>query len=344
MPFLVDTTHHGDQPPGPDAAPDRAPGAGGAARCRRAGCNRCGPARGRGARRAGARESWMHVEVDRLRRSAAARRPGRPAWSVCWATCARRCDDWKPMLAQAAARPSASCSRRRRRCRAAQVAESRGLPAMAGQRPLDPARLPLPRPGRREGRGHAAPGAPAAAWACCARAGAGRKLLGQLRGPARRRPRAWHARRAGAAGHARPNTRSTVHRPGYTDYVGVKRYNATGEVIGEHRFIGLFTSTAYSARVDRDPAAARQGRGRRRARRLAARRPPGQGAATTSWNLPARRPVPDRRRRSVRHRAGHLGGWASASGCACSSGATRSTASSRAWSTCRARPIPPICA
>ncbi|RQO55411.1 NAD-glutamate dehydrogenase [Paucibacter sp. KBW04] len=49
------------------------------------------------------------------------------------------------------------------------------------------------------------------------------------------------------------NTRSTVHRPGYTDYVGIKRYNTAGEVIGEHRFIGLFTSTAYSARVSETP-------------------------------------------------------------------------------------------
>jgi glutamate dehydrogenase len=47
----------------------------------------------------------------------------------------------------------------------------------------------------------------------------------------------------------RSNSRSTVHRPGYTDYVGVKRYNAAGEVIGEHRFVGLFTSTAYSEPV-----------------------------------------------------------------------------------------------
>ena len=45
------------------------------------------------------------------------------------------------------------------------------------------------------------------------------------------------------------NTRSTVHRAGYTDYVGIKRYNDQGEVIGEHRFIGLFTSTAYSERI-----------------------------------------------------------------------------------------------
>ena len=49
------------------------------------------------------------------------------------------------------------------------------------------------------------------------------------------------------------NTRSTVHRPGYTDYVGVKRYDAQGAVVGEHRFLGLFTSAAYSARVAETP-------------------------------------------------------------------------------------------
>ena len=43
------------------------------------------------------------------------------------------------------------------------------------------------------------------------------------------------------------NSRSTVHRPGYLDYVGVKRYDANGEVCGEHRFIGLYTHTAYHA-------------------------------------------------------------------------------------------------
>jgi glutamate dehydrogenase len=49
------------------------------------------------------------------------------------------------------------------------------------------------------------------------------------------------------------NNRSTVHRAGYCDLVSVKRYNARGEVIGEHRFVGLFTSIAYSARVGEIP-------------------------------------------------------------------------------------------
>ncbi|MBC8023747.1 MAG: NAD-glutamate dehydrogenase, partial [Burkholderiales bacterium] len=43
------------------------------------------------------------------------------------------------------------------------------------------------------------------------------------------------------------NARSTVHRPGYLDYIGVKRFDASGEVAGERRFVGLYTSSAYHA-------------------------------------------------------------------------------------------------
>ena len=43
------------------------------------------------------------------------------------------------------------------------------------------------------------------------------------------------------------NARSTVHRPGYLDYIGVKRFDGEGRVTGEHRFVGLYTSTAYHA-------------------------------------------------------------------------------------------------
>ncbi|PWB60757.1 MAG: NAD-glutamate dehydrogenase [Betaproteobacteria bacterium] len=43
------------------------------------------------------------------------------------------------------------------------------------------------------------------------------------------------------------NSRSTVHRPGYLDYVGVKKFDAAGRVTGERRFVGLYTSAAYHA-------------------------------------------------------------------------------------------------
>ncbi len=49
------------------------------------------------------------------------------------------------------------------------------------------------------------------------------------------------------------NTRATVHRPGYLDYVGVKRFDEKGEVCGEHRFLGLFTSTAYMSLPEQIP-------------------------------------------------------------------------------------------
>ncbi len=49
------------------------------------------------------------------------------------------------------------------------------------------------------------------------------------------------------------NRRSTVHRPVYLDYVGVKRFDDSGRVIGEHRFIGLFSASAYTQSVARIP-------------------------------------------------------------------------------------------
>jgi len=42
------------------------------------------------------------------------------------------------------------------------------------------------------------------------------------------------------------NSRATVHRRSYLDYVGVKKYDDKGNAVGEMRFIGLFTSIAYS--------------------------------------------------------------------------------------------------
>ncbi len=42
------------------------------------------------------------------------------------------------------------------------------------------------------------------------------------------------------------NTKSHIHRPAYTDYIGIKRFDDKGKLIGEHRFIGLFTHAAYT--------------------------------------------------------------------------------------------------
>ncbi|GAB3159401.1 NAD-glutamate dehydrogenase [Amycolatopsis stemonae] len=42
---------------------------------------------------------------------------------------------------------------------------------------------------------------------------------------------------------------STVHRPVYPYYVGVKTFDADGKVTGEHRFLGMFTTTALHENV-----------------------------------------------------------------------------------------------
>ncbi len=43
------------------------------------------------------------------------------------------------------------------------------------------------------------------------------------------------------------NMLSTVHRPGHLDYVGIKHFDAKGRLIGERRFLGLWTSAAYNS-------------------------------------------------------------------------------------------------
>ena len=48
-------------------------------------------------------------------------------------------------------------------------------------------------------------------------------------------------------------TRSNIHRPVYMDYIGVRRFDRKGKVIGERRFLGLLTSTAYNTRPTRIP-------------------------------------------------------------------------------------------
>ncbi|MFC8344290.1 NAD-glutamate dehydrogenase [Streptomyces sp. NPDC057280] len=54
------------------------------------------------------------------------------------------------------------------------------------------------------------------------------------------------------------NSRATVHRPSYLDYIGVKKFDAQGNVVGERRFLGLFSSAAYTESVRRVPVIRRK--------------------------------------------------------------------------------------
>lgn len=42
------------------------------------------------------------------------------------------------------------------------------------------------------------------------------------------------------------NSRARVHRPAHLDYIGIKRFDKEGNVVGEDRFVGLFGSAFYT--------------------------------------------------------------------------------------------------
>ncbi|MDR6626734.1 NAD-glutamate dehydrogenase [Caulobacter segnis] len=52
---------------------------------------------------------------------------------------------------------------------------------------------------------------------------------------------------------AKSNLRSRVHRRGFMDYVGVRRYGSDGKPSGEVRFVGLFTAEAYETPASEVP-------------------------------------------------------------------------------------------
>ncbi|MCY9785535.1 NAD-glutamate dehydrogenase [Nocardiopsis sp. EMB25] len=49
------------------------------------------------------------------------------------------------------------------------------------------------------------------------------------------------------------NSRATVYRPKYLDYIGVKKFDAQGNIVGERRFLGLFTPQANTASITQIP-------------------------------------------------------------------------------------------
>jgi len=62
-----------------------------------------------------------------------------------------------------------------------------------------------------------------------------------------------YARRPELLVITKSTSRSTVHRPGFLDYIAIKRFDNDGHVCGEHRFLGLFAHGAYSANPSEIP-------------------------------------------------------------------------------------------
>ena len=137
------------------------------------------------------------------------------------------------------------------------------------------------------------------------------------------------------------NSRSTVHRPSYLDYVAVKRLSPDGKVVGEYRFLGLYTHAAFSESIKSIPVLRRKlaevlavsGHGRRQPRR--------QGSRRGAGLLSARRAVHGLGGRAGRRSPRACTCCASGGRPGCSCARTSTAGTSPAWSTCRGTGTPP---
>ena len=289
------------------------------ARCSR--CARCRTARLEPEGEA-VRESWMHVEIDRLpededpdaivediQRGAPRRPRGRRGLA---ARCTPR-----------STRSSTTCAATRRRSPRGDRAGRRAA-RVAGRRPLHLPRLPRVPLEERDGDDDPARGPRAPASASCAPTRTCRRRSASCPTLVKAK-----AREKTLLVLAKANSRATVHRPAYLDYVGVKTFDENGEVVGERRFLGLFSSAAYTESPDADPADPREGQGGAQAQRLRPAQPRRQGADGHPRDLPARRAVPHPGRRARADRRGRDERPRAARSCGCSSAATPTAATSR---------------
>ena len=91
------------------------------------------------------------------------------------------------------------------------------------------------------------------AWASCVRTRPGPRLLSSMS------PEAYgRVMEKRLLIITKANSRSTVHRSAYLDYIGVKMFDAAGNVVGERRFLGLFSSAAYLTSVKELPVIKRK--------------------------------------------------------------------------------------
>ena len=102
---------------------------------------------------------------------------------------------------------------------------------------------------------------------------------------------------------AKANIHAHVHRRVYLDYIGIKRFDASGNLVGEQRIVGLFTSTAYTRTAHSIPYLRRKIAGVEQRAGFDRQQPFRQGAGERARALSARRIVPDRRGVALSFRA-----------------------------------------
>ena len=104
---------------------------------------------------------------------------------------------------------------------------------------------------------------------------------------------------------AKANIHARVHRRVYLDYIGVKHFDAGGNLLGEQRFVGLFTSTAYTRSAHGIPYLRRKLAAIERRAGFRRQQPFRQSAGQCAGALSARRIVPGRRRHALPLRHDH---------------------------------------
>ena len=130
---------------------------------------------------------------------------------------------------------------------------------------------------------------------------------------------------------AKATNRSPIHRPAYLDYIGVKKFDGERNVIGERRFLGLYTTSAYREVPRNIPVLRRKVD----AVRERAGFPPGShdDKALIEVDRHLSRATSSSRSASTTSTGSRpaSSSWGSASGCGCSCARTATSASCRAW-------------
>lgn len=137
------------------------------------------------------------------------------------------------------------------------------------------------------------------------------------------------------------NSRATVHRAGHLDYVGVKKFDDKGNVVGERRFLGLFSSAAYTESVRRVPVVRRKVAEVLEGAGLLAEQPRRPRPGADPGDVPPRRAVPDAGRPAPLDRHQRPVSPGAPHGCGCTCARTSTGATTPPSSTCRATGTPP---
>ena len=197
-------------------------------------------------------ESWQHIEVDQVVDATRLEEIRTRIMAVL--------DDVRVAVADwPQTRARAERDRRRASRRAARAAEigcRRGerLHRMAGGQPFHLPRVSRVPPFARPNAGPPRRPCRSRGSGCCEPAASGR---GRGRPCSPARSAAVRANRRSWSSPRRTRSRPCIARRISTTSA-VKTFDDDGEVTGERRFIGLFTSSTYSAKPARDPAAARR--------------------------------------------------------------------------------------